>query len=59
MNDADDALSKSARALTNEPSGDSTRTWQVMSNMFALIPTAACVETGVVTGVVAESVPGV
>ena len=46
--DADDALSRSARAVTVEPSGADARTLHVMSNVLAQIFVAVCDElTGV------------
>ena len=46
--DADDALSRSARAVTIEPSGADARTLHVMSNVLAQMFVAVCDElTGV------------
>ena len=48
MKDADDALSRSARAVTVEPSGAEARTLHVMSYVLAHIFVAVCDElTGV------------
>ena len=48
MKDADDALSRRARAVTEEPSGANARTLHVMSSVLTQIFAAVCDElTGV------------
>ena len=44
--EADEAESNKALAVTKEPSGASTSTWQVMSNEFDATPAAALVVMG-------------
>ena len=57
MNEADDALSKSARAFTDEPSGVITATQQVMSSALDFNFMAVLVETGVLS-LVSPGPPG-
>ena len=56
MNEADEALSRSARASTKVPSGALTSTRQVINNEFAFIEVLVCDEMTSLLGITAAGV---
>ena len=58
MNEADEALSRMALTLTDEPSGALTMTRQVMSSEFDFNPTAVLETTGFSVELIGEGVGG-